>query len=180
MKLICVRHGQTDYNKKKIPQGQEIDAPLNSDGIKQVEIVLKFIPNDIDVILASPLKRAAQTAEILNRELSKEIIYSQNLREISYGSLAGRSWQEIDQVTQYRDVKAKDDNILFDYTEFGGESAEQFKERIRVFIEDTKERFSGKTILVATHGGVIDALHVLFPQKEKAETNNATIHEFVF
>ncbi len=69
MKLIFVRHGQTDFNLQGRPQGQEMDRPLNETGEGQVEAAAQFVPSDIDFIISSPLKRAAQTADILNKKL---------------------------------------------------------------------------------------------------------------
>jgi broad specificity phosphatase PhoE len=46
------------------------------------------------------------------------------------------------------------------------------------FGAETKEKYPDKTILVTTHGGVIDAMHILFPQKEKTITENVTIYVF--
>jgi broad specificity phosphatase PhoE len=180
MKLLFVRHGQTDFNKNKLPQGQEIDAPLNDTGIKQAEEAAKSLPGSIDFVIASPLKRASQTAEILNKKLNKKIEFNDDIKELRYGSLAGKPWSEIEEITGDKNIHEKDDKILFDYRKFGGDSAEDLKQRVTKFVDEVKGKYSDKTILVATHGGVIDAMHILFPQKERAETNNATVHEFNF
>jgi broad specificity phosphatase PhoE len=180
MKLLFVRHGQTDFNKNKLPQGQEIDAPLNDTGIQQAEEAAKFLPDNIDFIITSPLKRASQTAEILNKKLDKKIEFNDDIKELRYGSLAGKPWPEIEVLTGDKDAYQKDKDILFDYRKFGGDSAEDLKRRVEKFISEVKEKYPDKNILVATHGGVIDSMHILFPQKERAETDNATIHEFRF
>jgi broad specificity phosphatase PhoE len=180
MKLYLIRHGQTDFNKNKLPQGQEIDAPLNETGIQQAEEAAKSLPGDIDFIISSPLKRAAQTAEVLNKKLNKSIEFNDNIKELRYGSLAGKPWSEIVEMTGDKDAKEKDDNITFDYSKFNGDSAEDLKQRVAKFVNEVKEKYQDKTILVATHGGVIDAMHILFPQKERIETKNAAIHEFKF
>ena len=180
MRLIFVRHGQTDFNKNKLPQGQEIDASLNDTGIKQAEEAAKSLPSDIDFIIASPLKRAAQTAEILNKVLNKRIEFSDDIKELRYGNLAGKPWSQIAEILNDKDVKEKDDNITFDYSKHGGDSAESFKARVARFAKEMQNKYPDKTILVAAHGGVIDAMHILFPQKEKVITDNASIHEFDF
>jgi len=178
MKLIFVRHGQTDFNKKGLPQGQEIDAPLNEEGVRQVTEALTKLPAGIDLIIASPMKRAAQTAEILNQKLHRPLEYSDDIKELRYGSLAGKPWPRIAEILNDKDVKEKDDNITFDYSAYGGDSAATFKTKIMKFVEDTRAKYPDKTILVAAHGGVIDAMHVLFPKRERAGSDNATIHEF--
>jgi probable phosphoglycerate mutase len=180
MRLIFVRHGQTDFNKNKLPQGQEIDAPLNDTGVTQAEEAAKSIPNDIDLIIASPLKRAAQTAEIINKRFNKKIEFNDDIKELRYGSLAGTPWPQIAEIMDDKDVKEKDDNVTFDYSKFGGDSAEDLKRRVAKFVGEVREKYPTKTILVASHGGVIDSMHILFPQKDRAATDNATIHEFIF
>ena len=180
MKLLLIRHGQTDFNKNKIPQGQEIDAPLNGEGLRQIEEAARCLPDDIDFIISSPMKRTSQTAEILNKRLNRDIEFNDDIKELRYGSLAGKTWPEIEIETGDKNVKEKDDDITFDYSKFGGDTAADLKQRVRKFIENQKNANSDKTILVVTHGGVIDTMHILYPQSEKKETKNGTIHEFDF
>jgi broad specificity phosphatase PhoE len=180
MKLLFIRHGQTDYNKNKLPQGQEIDASLNGTGINQAREAAKSLPRNIDIIISSPLKRAFQTAEILNEILNKKIEFSDDIKEFSYGELAGKPWPEIVKTTGDKDIKEKDDNVTFDYSGYGGESANDLKIRVAKFVEEVKRKYFNKTVLVVSHSGVMDAMHILYPQKEKAETSNASLHEFQF
>lgn len=180
MKLLLIRHGQTDYNKNKLPQGQEIDSPLNDEGVRQVEAATVAVPRDIDFIIASPLKRASQSADILNKTLGKEIRYDDRIKELKYGSLAGKPWAQVAVLTGDPQVHERDRNADFDYTAFGGESSVQVRTRVAAFVDEMRQTYPDGKILVATHGGVIDTMHHLFPQAEKAETLNATIHEFRF
>lgn len=182
MKLLLVRHGQTDFNKNKIPQGQEIDASLNETGIQQAREAATFLPTDIDFIMCSPLKRTRETAEILNDTLKKEIEFNDDIKELSYGSLAGKTWPEIRVLLGIDEAAAhhKDQHIEFDYRKFNGECAADLKSRVSRFVADVQEKYSDKNILVVTHGGVIDTMHILFPRKERSEADNGTIHEFIF
>ncbi len=180
MKLIFVRHGQTDFNKNKIPQGQEIDAPLNAEGIKQVEAAIAQLPSSVDLFFASPLKRAYQTAQILNTKLGMEIVTHDKLKEFSYGSLAGKPWPQIEEETQGAATYEKDQRLDFDYRPYGGESIEDLKKRVAEFVEEMKITHPDKTILIAAHGGVIGAMHLLFSSGEQAAPKNAAIHTFDF
>ena len=64
-KLFIVRHGETDWNVKKLLQGKT-DIELNENGIKQAEeLIYKLDFNNIDIVISSPLKRAKQTATII-------------------------------------------------------------------------------------------------------------------
>ena len=73
MKLLFIRHGQTEPNRQGRMQGQEVNEPLNETGIAQVEDAVQHLPQSIDVILSSPLKRAFQSAEIINKKFNKKL-----------------------------------------------------------------------------------------------------------
>ena len=68
MKILVTRHGQTDWNLDKKVQGKA-DIELNEKGRQQAEETKKLLDyKDIDLIICSPLIRARQTAEIINKE----------------------------------------------------------------------------------------------------------------
>jgi broad specificity phosphatase PhoE len=161
-------------------QGQEVDEPLNETGVKQVEATMRNLPDHVDAIISSPLRRARQTAELLNTKFKKDIQFSDDIKELRYGSLAGKTWSEIEAQYGGRVTHETDDNVTFDYRPFGGEWSEDFKKRVTHFVEKVKRRYThDEVILVTAHGGVIDAMHILFPQQEKPSRDNGTVHEFV-
>ncbi len=180
MELIFIRHGQTDFNKNKIPQGQEIDVGLNEEGIRQVEAAAANVPEHVDVFFSSPLKRAFQSAEIINAKFKMPIQIHDGIKEFSYGSLAGKPWPQIEEETGGRATRAADQSLAFDYRAYGGESIDDLKKRVLAFVEEMKATYPDKTVLVAAHGGVIGAMHLLFPQAEQAEVVNAGVHRFQF
>ena len=96
MKLYLVRHGQTDWNLKRIAQGQT-DIPLNATGIQQAEALRdKLKDYRFDICYASPLQRAAQTAKIAVNDRCP-IIFDNILKERSFGKLESTnpaSWPE--------------------------------------------------------------------------------------
>ena len=160
-------------------QGQEVDAPLNEKGVEQVERTASLLSGThADLIISSPLKRALETAEIINKVLRKQIITDDRLKEVSYGSLANKTWAEIERETGDGTLQKKEKDVVFDYRPFGGESVEDVKMRVGSFLEEVKTKYPTGTLLIATHGVVVDVIHVLLPQKEKKEVDNATIHEF--
>ena len=78
MNIYIVRHGETNYNKQNLFQGLT-NIPLNSNGKKQAEELAEDIKSiNINYIYSSPLKRAIQTANIINKYFSKDIIISYN------------------------------------------------------------------------------------------------------
>lgn len=85
-----VRHGETDWNRRKIYQGLS-DIPLNKAGIGQAAMVASFLKNEpIAHIVTSPLIRAKQTADIINKHLSRPITTLDELKELSLGEKEGQ------------------------------------------------------------------------------------------
>jgi|SRR3989344_2271109 len=175
MKFIFVRHGQTDWNRDRIIIGWN-DPELNEEGIKQSYELLASLENNFDVIYSSPFKRAYATAEIISKHFNLPIVVKDDLKERNFGSLAGKTWAEMDK-EQKKDMRAIDRQQKYDYTSFGGESAEQVKERVLRFVDEAKKS-SGQKPLVVCHGGVIRMLHYLFSNKEIPSITNISIHEF--
>src|SRR5665647_97279 len=95
MKIYIVRHGETDSNKARKAQGQRINEFLNSEGVRQTEELTSNIDKDFDVIFTSPLKRAAQTAEILAKEIKAPVIVREEIIERDYGNLSGKTTEEM-------------------------------------------------------------------------------------
>ncbi|MEI6477507.1 MAG: histidine phosphatase family protein [bacterium] len=173
--LLFIRHGQTDGNKQGIAYGQEVDGPLNEVGIAQVQAAAQALPAGIDEILSSPMKRALQTAEILNGNLGLPISTRDDLKELSYGRLGGMTWDEIAAETGDPDIRIKDTSSAYDYRAFGGESAEDVRVRVRGFIDFAKNEHSGKTVLITTHGGILEAAKSLYSPGEITEAVNAEV-----
>ena len=89
MKVFITRHGQTEWNSLGRLQGRK-DIELNEVGKEQALITGEKIKDEkIDIIITSPLKRARETAEIINKQLNVEIIEDDRLIERDYGELEG-------------------------------------------------------------------------------------------
>lgn len=172
MIIYFVRHGETNANSEGKIQGQVIDEGLNENGVKQVRDILPDLP-DFDLLFSSPLRRAKQSAEIISQHTGKNIIFRKDIMERDFGSFSGKLWSETP-------LKKIDITNLISYPleEIGGESFVNFRERIRSFLNYLKKEYSNKTLLVVAHGGVIIAVHDMYPKKEILEGHNASIHEF--
>ena len=89
MRLILVRHGQTDWNREYRVQGQS-DMPLNRTGLAQAEaIAMALKAEPIEAIYSSPLKRAYQTAKAIRQIHPVEIITNEGLKELDVGEVDG-------------------------------------------------------------------------------------------
>jgi broad specificity phosphatase PhoE len=89
--FLCLRHGVTDWNAQGRFQGRT-DIPLNDEGISQADAAALRLRNvRIDHVVASPLVRAARTAEIVAASLAAPLAIDDRLIECDFGNLEGIS-----------------------------------------------------------------------------------------
>ncbi len=159
MKFYIIRHGQTNWNKEGRIQGKT-DIELNEKGIEQAKEARKILENyPIDMIVASPLKRARKTAEIINEVKNVPIIFKEELEERGFGDFEGKIRKEIhDEIL--------DSEILANYSvnkEYKGiETIHDLCDRVWDLIDKLKEEYQDKNILLVTHGGVTRAISGYF------------------
>lgn len=145
--IYIIRHGQTDWNIEHRTQGQT-DIALNTNGIKQAELITQKISNlKIDSIISSDLKRAYMTAQIINKNFHKAIETDKRLREFCFGTLEGITRDKITQETW--------EKFNENPKQFNTETKEEIFNRIKSFIKDMKSEIKNKKVLVVTHGGPI-------------------------
>jgi broad specificity phosphatase PhoE len=154
MKILVIRHGQTDWNALGRLQGQT-DIKLNNIGRNQAQETSKKIQNEkIDLIITSPLKRAKETAEIINKRFNVPIIEDDRLMERKYGKSEGLTKKEIQEMKKdnpdANEVWNYNKNV--DFNEI--ETMKYFCNRIYSFLNDIIEKYKNKNILIVTHGGV--------------------------
>jgi alpha-ribazole phosphatase len=156
MKMILVRHGQTEWNAQQKYQGHT-DVPLNDMGRQQAGRVADYLYDQegVEGLYGSDLARARETAEIIGRRLDLPVTTDTRLRELNFGVWEGLTFSEV-----YRDYREEFDN-WFHHTEGfkvpGGESFQELLNRSLQALREIAVRHSG-TVVVATHGGVIMAL----------------------
>jgi len=95
--IFLVRHGRTEFNKKKIFRGH-LDIPLDEVGKREAEATGKFLQDvNLSVIYSSPLKRALQTAKIIKKYQGKnlEVVPHPGLLDLSYGEWEGKTYKKI-------------------------------------------------------------------------------------
>jgi broad specificity phosphatase PhoE len=95
MKMILVRHGETEWNKTGRVQGAS-DVGLSGTGKEQISrLALVLKEEKLDAIYASPLKRTRETALILGRFHEAEIRLESGLMEMNHGDFEGLFFQEL-------------------------------------------------------------------------------------
>lgn len=176
MKIFLVRHGQTDWNVQHKVQGKA-DIDLNNTGIAQAsETSQKLINTQIDLVICSPLKRAMQTAQIINKGRNIPIIYDERISERDFGEMEGKRQEEFD----FKGFWSYQKNIKYE----SAENIQDFFNRIYAFIDDITTKYSNMNILLVNHGGVsipVDCYFNGIPKDDdllKLVAKNAEIKEY--
>lgn len=162
MEVLVVRHGQSVADIERRLEGRA-DFPLTELGCKQAEKVAKWISEKYrqDIILSSPLKRAAKTAEYIGTETGIKVIYHEELMEWNNGLLAGLLFSEAKEKYPLSEGGRKP------HDEFAEcESLINFRARAEMFwskiVHQYKEEQSIKRICIISHGGMINMLFKSF------------------
>lgn len=181
MRLLLIRHGQTDYNVARLIQGAGVDAPLNDHGHEQAKKVGKRIADiSIDYIYSSDQLRAAQTMQyIAEHHPHIEPSFNPLLRERSAGIFEGKHYKYYD---FFRKIAV---SAWQHFKPWGGESMTQLQKRVVNWYEEVKQKHHGETVVVVTHGAVINALSLHIMEKELNKENardvaakNTAVFEF--
>lgn len=156
MELILVRHGETEGNRKGTYIGCT-DISLNEEGLKQAALLRDKLKDEhIARILCSPLKRASETAEIINQAHYLDIEYSDSLIERNFGIWESLTWEEIK--NKYPDEYELWNKDWKEYCIEGGESARAAYLRAVSFVESLIAQNSHEALLLVTHAGCIKAI----------------------
>ncbi|MBI5840653.1 MAG: alpha-ribazole phosphatase [Chloroflexi bacterium] len=156
MKLLLVRHGQTDWNLNQRFQGQT-DVPLNKTGEEQAQkIAQRLSGKTIDAIYSSDLSRAIKTAETIASHHDLKITPDPRFRELAFGEWEGLTYQELKSAAPELLEKWQTDPLNSAAPE--GEMLSQLAERVKSALGDLQTRHADQTILLAAHGGPIQTV----------------------
>lgn len=156
--LYIVRHGETEWNQKGLIQGQSGDSPLTKLGEKQVQALMKTLSSvHFDAVYSSDLIRAKRTAEIIALERNLIVKATNILRERNFGRLEGKSREELKKFeASFLQLTEKE---RFAYKPFPDvESEEEVISRLFTFLREVAIVYTGKNVLIVTHGGMMRAL----------------------
>lgn len=142
VRLCLVRHGSTEWSESRRYTGHT-DINLSELGRQQARDLAWLSERAWDGVWSSDLSRCLQTAAIAGFDPEADA----RLREIDFGEVEGRSWEDLDVQTQ---------NAIANFESFApaeGESVVQLRARLTSFVGD----LTPGDHLVFTHGGVIRA-----------------------
>jgi 2,3-bisphosphoglycerate-dependent phosphoglycerate mutase len=152
--LCLVRHGETDWNVEHRIQGQ-IDTSLNRHGIEQARLTARYLTGTaLDAIYSSDLERARVTAEMVGLGRGVAITLEPRLRERRYGIFQRLLYSEAE--VRHPELYARYRSRNPDCDIEGGESLRMLERRVVACLTEIVCRHPGQTVLVVTHGGVLD------------------------
>ena len=163
MTIYFTRHGETTMNVHDHISGVT-DCELTERGRQQAQELAEkcAVAGDIDLIIASPLKRAQETARAVAGRINVPIKTDTRLTEWDYG--------------EYEDLHRTAEGFAQAKREFGvrmkggGESLLQLAHRVYSCIDDIRANYPDKTVLCVCHGGVCRIAETYF--------NDMTTEEF--
>lgn len=149
--LYLIRHGQSQYNSQGLIQGQR-DISLSDNGRSQVRALAKRLQltSSIDLIITSDLKRASETAAIINEYIPSPVVSDARWREILWGDWEGKSWPEVAHHPTFKTYLEE----WYEYRGHGGESWSQTAQRVAAALAEIEQTCEGKRVAVVTHGGL--------------------------
>lgn len=158
MRLIIIRHGETDRNAAQVTLGQD-DVPLNDRGMLQANALAAWLGappfgNDIVAFYSSPLQRAVATATPLADALGLEVRTEPGLIEMDVGEVEGLPFPEMRE--RYPDFLRRwlSDDVA-DVSMPGGETLGRVAERGWAVVEALRERHAEETVALVSHNFVI-------------------------
>lgn len=149
--IYLARHGRTPYNDEGRFQGQG-DVPLDETGLRQArELAEKAVPYGFEVLWASPLRRARQTAEAVAAATGLEIRFDERLMETHTGDWTDRSFAEMqaEDPDGFEAWRVGDSGFAFP----GGESFQEQGDRVVAALEEIEQ--GPQPALVVCHGVAI-------------------------
>ncbi|MBS4538564.1 alpha-ribazole phosphatase [Clostridium sp. D2Q-11] len=156
MKLILVRHPETEANYHKLYIGQT-ESQYTDKGKAQVEKILNEIDYTVDVIYTSPMSRCKLLAEEVSKKLGTKIMIENRINEINFGVFEGKDFKEVKEL--YPDIWENWTRDYINYSIPKGESLIDVYSRVEEFLESLKN--TETTNICITHGGIIQTIITL-------------------
>lgn len=185
MNIILIRHGETAWNAERRLQGH-LDIPLNAEGERQARLLAEALaPEAIDMVVASDLQRARQTAQAVASTRKLPVHADPGLRERCYGGFEGLLYSEIEQrfPREFAAWQGRGIDGVLPSGKNSGETFRAFYTRCTDAILAIAGAHPGRTIALVAHGGVLEcayrmALGLSLETPRDFKVFNASINRF--
>ena len=152
-RLVLIRHGESEGNRDRIFTHTP-EVPLTDAGHAQVRAAAEWVAARYRpvAVVSSPFLRARQTAAILAERLALAVRVEEELREQSFGELAGQPYAAL------RDSSDYDPARYWLWRPPGGETLLEVAARAGAALDRVAAGAAGNDVVVVSHGGVMMAL----------------------
>lgn len=156
-RFCIVRHGETDWNVERRCQGH-LDIELNALGRRQALAAAASLAGQrFDSVHTSDLGRTRATAEAIAQRLGLPVCNEPGLRERHYGIFQGRTADEVAAIDPESHDRYRTRDLDHDFG--GGETLRAFARRVIQTVDRLAAAHAGQTLLLITHGGVLDVIY---------------------
>lgn len=176
LKILLVRHGETDWNREHRIMGAEA-IPINVNGRRQAKELRQAIQGlDIDAVYTSPILRAKETAQILFQGRSLVLQDDDRLVEVNYGDWTGRTFEEIRRDPGYIPYYLRMETPIAP----NGDTLQQVQERAMDFFQDVQVNCADQTVVVVSHADwikcmLMQILEIPFQSMWRFNINNLSV-----
>ena len=156
MRLVLVRHAETEESARGRCYGT-LDVGLSPLGRAQcAALEASLAEGPVAAVVSSPRVRALETAVAIARPHGLDVVVDEGLRELDFGELEGRTYEEIAGTLPdlYVAWMTTPTEVRFP----GGESYADLKARTLVAVERLRASHDGEAVVAVTHGGVVRAV----------------------
>jgi alpha-ribazole phosphatase len=155
VRLLLIRHAAPVDDARGRCYGK-LDIGLSAEGERQAEALARSLRGErLAVVVSSPARRAIETAIPLAAAQGLDVEIHDDLGELDFGELEGRTYDEIASSLPelYARWMSEPTSVRFP----GGESYDDLRRRVERTVADLLDRHGDETVAVVTHGGVVRA-----------------------
>lgn len=151
--IYLLRHAHSTANLRGILAGRDNSVDLSERGFKEAQATTEYLmSHEFDVIAISEIFRCRQTAAALVASSKAEVIYSNQIVEMDYGSWSGLQLKALAKEPLWKEIQKTPSRVRFP----GGESFLEMSARANGFVTELSKKY--KKVLIVSHGDVLKAI----------------------
>jgi broad specificity phosphatase PhoE len=172
MRLIFMRHGDTGYSWGVFVGSSDVDVkPEALDKARKAGKDLK--QEEVKAIYTSELRRAWKTADVIGKELGIQPVRIRELNEMDYGKWELKHKDDIKRESPELWEQRK--RLKWKFRFPGGESPDQFGERVFSVLSKIIREHQGETVLLVVHGALMKVSYSTFLNLEVGAIKDVSI-----
>ncbi len=151
--LVLVRHATCERMDEML-LGRTVDAPLAGIGIREAEaMACALAPSQETLIVASPRRRAQQTATAIATRAGCEVVTACDLDELDFGHWSGQTFSELARDPAWRRWNEQRETAATP----AGERIRDVQARVTSHLDRLRQSFPGRPLVLVSHAEVIRA-----------------------